>query len=149
MYNLLVCTSFYLVYYLFSAPSTVTICPFKVVVCKMESLSWSRQEKHHKTKISFPFSAFFRLAHFWHPFYIAFPQNIALAQLKNKWITEWVWGKKSKGLGKYDALKLELDLEKEKREWARALLDLTFTIQMFVKCILDNVLKLQRDECLI
>jgi len=40
-------------------------------------------------------------------------------------------------------------LEKEKENGARAVQDLMFTIQMLVKCILVNILKLQHDECLV
>lgn len=54
----------------------------------------------------------------------------------------------SKGLGTSDVFKLEPDLKKEKENGARAVQDLTFTRRMFVKSILENILKHQCDECL-
>lgn len=54
----------------------------------------------------------------------------------------------SKGLETSDALKLELDLGKEKENGARAVQDWTFTKRMFVKSTLENILKHQCDECL-
>lgn len=58
------------------------------------------------------------------------------------------WGKISKGLGTSDAFTIELDLEKEKESGVRAVQHVTFTMRMFVKCILENILKHQCDECL-
>lgn len=148
MYNLLVCTSIYLAYSLFCAPSTVTICPFMVVVCKIESLSWSRQEKHNKTKISFLFSVsllgwLISDIHFTlHSCKILLWYNWRTSELQSR------FGENEQRFGKVGCSSARTRLEERKREWGKSSSGFNIYNTDFVKCILDNILKLQCDECL-